>query len=327
MSQTPGLRLELDQAIEALTSGAGHDRLRSAAHRLSTGYRHDGEGRPPAPRRERPDPLAPLAYAATRMPATLASAHAVLGELRRRCPTLDVESLLDIGAGPATTVWAAASEFQELSHATLIERDPGMVAVGRRLLECATLAERVRTTWLATLPRDPPSYDLVVMAYLLTELAPDERGAMVEAAWNACRGAVVVIVPGSMAGFRGMLDARRQLVTCGARIVAPCPHADTCPLPDDDWCHFGARLNRSSLHRRLKGGTLPYEDEKYSYVIGTRDLGDAVPGRVISRPRKRDRQVLLRVCGTDGLRVETITRSRGVTYRQARKLAWGDGWG
>jgi len=51
-----------------------------------------------------------------------------------------------------------------------------------------------------------------------------------------------------------------------------------------DWCHMAARVERTSLHRRLKGAELPYEDEKFSYVIATRTPVDRAAARIIRRP-------------------------------------------
>ncbi|MCI0389431.1 MAG: small ribosomal subunit Rsm22 family protein [Acidobacteria bacterium] len=35
-------------------------------------------------------------------------------------------------------------------------------------------------------------------------------------------------------------------------------------MADGDWRHFAARIERSSLHRRINGAELGYEDGKYS---------------------------------------------------------------
>lgn len=276
------------------------------------------------------DGLAAIAYAATRMPATMAAARAVFQEQQQRCAVLPVKTLLDLGAGPATTLWAAGAEFPDLTHASLVEPEPAMQDLGHTLLEDTSLSDQVETTWhtnIADLPPSAGAYDLVVMGYLLTELDPDARRDVLDLAWRLCGGAVVVILPGSTQGFQAMLDARQQLLSCGASVVAPCPHTGSCPLPADDWCHFAVRLNRSSLHRRLKDGVLPYEDEKYCYVVATRDSGGRASGRLIRRPESGDRRVTLRVCGVDGIREQTVTRGDRATYRRARKARWGDAWG
>ena len=161
---------------------------------------------------------------------------------------------------------------------------------------------------------------------MLGELDAEVRRQAVEGAWEACAGALAVIEPGSNAGFRRILEARAQLIARGARIVAPCPHAAACPLPAGDWCHFGARVNRTSLQRRLKGGELGYEDEKYAYVVAVRDAGSPAEARVIRRPRPARGRVTLRLCRRDGLGEEVVARSRGAEYRQARRAAWGDAW-
>lgn len=320
------LPLELRHALDDVTAGVAIADLRSAAARLTAEYRSDTEGEAVSPEL---DELAALAYATTRMPATLAAARAVFQELLDRCNGLRVQTLLDVGAGPATTLWAARSEFLELSQVRLVERDPAMRTLGRRLLEDTVLGRQVETTWhtsVTALPPLPASYDLVVISYVLTELRQDEQREVLNRAWQACRGAVAVILPGSTHGFRTMLDARQQLLSLGASVVAPCPHPNPCPLPGDDWCHFGVRLNRSSLHRRLKDGVLAYEDEKYCYVVATRGAGRPAVGRVIRRPQTGDRRVALRVCGVDGIRDQTITRRDRTAYRRARKTRWGETW-
>ena len=317
--------VELRRALDAAAAGVSIGDLRTAATRLSSAYRDGSEPQAPSPEL---DDLTVLAYAATRMPATFAATRAVLHELRERCDGLCAETLLDLGAGPATTLWAAGLEFPQLTQARLVEPDPAMRTMGQRLLEHSALGHRVEATWHASVDRvsPPAGHDLVVMGYLLTELSDELQRDVLHQAWQACRGAVVVILPGSTRGYRTMLGARQLLLSLGARVVAPCPHPDRCPLPEDDWCHFGVRLNRSSLHRQLKDGALAYEDEKYCYVVATRGAGRPAPGRLIRRPLTGDRRVSLRVCGVDGIREQMITRRDRAAYRRARKARWGETW-
>src|SRR5258708_21955953 len=100
-----------------------------------------------------------------------------------------------------------------------------------------------------------------MVAYSLGE---SDDASLLRAAWYASRKALIVIEPGTVAGFECVRKVRDQLIALGAHIAAPCPHANPCPMTGNDWCHFAARVERSSMHRRLKGGDLGHEDEKFS---------------------------------------------------------------
>ena len=318
---------ELRHAVEKAIEGVGLSELTEASERLSAGYRSDRlSGRQPA---EVWTDLDCLAYVAVRMPATYRAALNVLRDLRERCPELRIESMLDIGSGPATCLWAAWSELEELVCATLIESDPAMVELAKRLALGSSLTARVSSTWwvsgVATVAA-MPAHDLVVAGYILAELDAKQRRSLVDDAWRASRGAVAFIEPGSTDGFRRIMEARDRLITLGARVVAPCPHDGQCPMPSHDWCHFAARLNRTSLQRRLKKGALGYEDEKYAYVLASRGSGAPSAARVVRRPRIGTGRVTLRVCRPGGLSEETVTRRQRGDYRVARKLRWGDAW-
>lgn len=94
-----------------------------------------------------------------------------------------------------------------------------------------------------------------------------------------------------------------------------------------DWCHFAARVSRSSLHRQVKSGSLAYEDEKFSYVAATRLPVEPAASRVVRRPQIRKGQVLLDLCASDErLRRSTVTKRHGDLYKAARDAAWGDPW-
>jgi ribosomal protein RSM22 (predicted rRNA methylase) len=94
-----------------------------------------------------------------------------------------------------------------------------------------------------------------------------------------------------------------------------------------DWCHFAQRVERTSRHRQLKGGTLGYEDEKFSYLVASRKPSETVPPRILRHPGKHSGHVQLELCMPDGhAERRTITRSNKQAYRLARKATWGDAW-
>jgi len=72
---------------------------------------------------------------------------------------------------------------------------------------------------------------------------------------------------------------------------------------------------------------LGHEDEKFSYVVGTRlDVHDTAP-RIIRHPSKREKMITLELCQTDGTAATvTITRRDKAAYRHARDVRWGDRW-
>src|ERR1700751_2846011 len=73
------------------------------------------------------------AYLVTRLPATYAACRRALEEIRRLAPQAPITTMLDLGAGPGTALWAAPEIFPDLAHATLIESDDALVKVGKRL--------------------------------------------------------------------------------------------------------------------------------------------------------------------------------------------------
>jgi ribosomal protein RSM22 (predicted rRNA methylase) len=94
-----------------------------------------------------------------------------------------------------------------------------------------------------------------------------------------------------------------------------------------DWCHFAARVERSSLHRRMKSGELGWEDEKFAYVIFAKDLEMAwAKARIVRHPQIGKGHIKLELCAQAGLELVTISKKQGEVYRRARRARWGDSW-
>ena len=104
--------------------------------------------------------------------------------------------------------------------------------------------------------------DLVVASYMIGEISEGERTSLAELMWEKTRDTLLVVEPGTPAGYARIIALREQLIAAGAHVAAPCPHDGQCPLAAPDWCHFTQRLPRSRAHKQLKGAELPYRGRK-----------------------------------------------------------------
>jgi ribosomal protein RSM22 (predicted rRNA methylase) len=307
----------LAAAVRRLADGEGS--LAASADRISAHYRQRG-----ASRQVIGSAADVLAYALSRMPATFAAVSAVLADLAVRAPAFVPDAVLDIGAGPGTAAWAAAEAYPGI-EAVLVDHNQRFLAIAETLAS-ETAAGPVRgVAGELTRFEAERSYPLVTCAYALTELADAELLAAAERLWGHSSGALVIVEPGRPRDYQRLMVVRERLVGQGAQVLAPCPHDRACPLIEPDWCHFSARLSRSREHMRMKGGTLGYEDEKYSYLILARPgLGAAAPTRVLRPPEENKFSVTLDLCTTGGLERRTVASRDKPAFKAAKKLGWGD---
>lgn len=309
--KTARLPHDLRNALERAGDRIGHAAIVEASTRISDAYRAE---RPP--RLNSPAEL--WAYAITRTPATYAALVCVFREL----PAAPA-SLLDLGSGPGASLFAARDVFGEAPRATLVEQNTNWT----ELAEAISLPPAAwRHVDLRRLEGPLESHDAVLMSYSLNEVG-DSASFLVEQAWGAARRALLILEPGTPAGYRRVLAAREQLLSLGAYILAPCPHSRPCPMTGGNWCHFAVRVERSRLHRLAKGGNLGYEDEKFSYLVAVREPpGAPRHARVVRHPWQEKNLVRLELCTPDGLQTINVARRDGAAHRLARKTSWGDRW-
>ena len=311
----------LRDAVDRVLSGVALPELAATAAALSRRYRQECRDGTLHVQSEREA----LAYLAVRLPATYAAVRASFTAVAEARPNFAPRTALDIGAGPGTALWAAADCWPDLADALLVEASPVFRACADEL---AARARLPRVTWrIADVAReiiDCAPRDLVTLAYKLGELAPQARAALLERLWRVTADTLVIVEPGTPAGWQRILAARRELVERGAYVVAPCPHAHACPLAPPDWCHFVERVPRSRLHRQAKGGEVPWEDEKFSYVALARARPAWQGARVIARPRKASGRVTLKLCRGDGTAGDQLfSRRDGPLFKRAWRSDWG----
>jgi ribosomal protein RSM22 (predicted rRNA methylase) len=323
------LPAELRHAIEELATTVSGSTLARAAADLTEAYKPGSD----RDHRQQPSVFSNdahrVAYAVVRMPATYAACEHVFRQVALRMPGFAPRTALDLGCGPTTASWAAASMFPTLEGITLVERDAGLIELGKRLSAEAPPALR-NAEWLR---RDLASgipegtWDLVIASYAIGELTQAQRAELLARAWKATSGALVIVEPGTRPGFGVIHSAREQLIACNAQIAAPCPHASACPMAaEGDWCHFAARLERTAAHRRAKGGDLAYEDEKFSYIAAAKSEATPARSRIVRHPVRNPGHTQLTLCTAEGLKRQTIGKSAKDLYRAAKKSDWGDAW-
>lgn len=321
-----GLFAELQDAIQREIDKVDRRKLAQATAQLSERYKTADFSTPAiASEAHR------AAYLAVRLPATYAAISRVFTEIKLRVPAAEIGSLLDLGAGPGTTLFAAAQTFPHLRQATLVEADSGWIAVGKRLVEQSEFSMLQQAQWLKQDLRSGLScekHDLVMISYTLGELPQAAAEAVLNKAWKCAGKFLVLIEPGTRRGFAAINAARSALLANSAAILAPCPHHFTCPMAAaGDWCHFAQRVERTSQHRQLKGGALGYEDEKFSYLIAAKNNSPSAGARIVRHPSKHSGHVKLMLCtAEDKIENLTITRSSKEAYKRARKAEWGDLW-
>ncbi|HZB94500.1 MAG TPA: small ribosomal subunit Rsm22 family protein, partial [Herpetosiphonaceae bacterium] len=246
-----------------------------------------------------------------------------------RIPEWKPTSLLDLGSGPGTALWAAAEQWPAIRTMVAWEREAAFVALGRELAAASGSAAVRGTTWqrkdLERLDAGPERrYDLVVLGHVLNELRPEARQAVVEFAWRSTSGLLLIVEPGTSAAFPVVRAARDHLLTLEAHTIAPCAHDRPCPLAGD-WCHFPQRVVRPDFQRRARSAPSPWEDSKFSYAAMARFAApEPIWARIIDDPASNKAYAQVKVSSQDGIaRLQALKRHREA-FRSIRSLLWGD---
>lgn len=315
------LPLALKSAVEEIVEGMPRAQLMSAARDTSERYRENhGRGS-----RLITTDVEAAAYAAARMPATYGAVRTALEYSLARLGDMGPVTLMDVGAGTGAGSWAA-NDALDIARATCLERERAMRDMGSALMKSAgsALANADWREFDLTSDDLVERADVVLVSYVLNELAEADRLRAAAKLFAAADRLLLIVEPGTPLAWRQLMQLRRELVAQGAHIAAPCPHAGECPVTGDDWCHFTCRVARSRLHKALKTGDAPYEDEKFTYLALTKAPVEPAQGRVVRHPQIETGRITLRICAQDGFRDITVRKKDGVLFKWARKCACGD---
>ena len=317
---SPDLPAELRAALNARLEGLSRSDAAGRAAVISQTYREGGGS---STIRTATDALA---YALARMPATYAAVVASLNALTEIRPDFAPARLLDVGAGPGTATWAAAEAFTSLREFSLLDANSALRSLAEELFHGSIRLHdtRYELGQARALLDKAEAADLVVASYMIGELGDTERGALADALWAKTGDTLLVVEPGTPAGYARIIALRARLIAAGAHVVAPCPHDGGCPLVAPDWCHFSQRLQRSRAHKQVKGADVPFEDERFAYVALSRARVENRPSRVLAQPDVGKVEVAAKLCTPEGVSVARIPRRARAEYASARRWRWGD---
>ena len=319
LSLPPDLQQGIEQALAAVPAL----KWTREAQALSERYR--------GPRLAGRKPLATgntqvLGYAALIMPATYAQLVGAMHATATQVPEWYPQTMLDLGSGPGTALWAALSQWPTLQSLTAWEREPAFIDLGQQLAHDSAIPALRDTSWKqADLVHAAPSgaYDLVVLGHVLNELESTTRQTVITNAWQMTRGILLIVEPGTFDAFTVVRTARDALIGKGAHTIAPCVHNTPCPL-QNDWCHFPQRLKRPLFQRRARGAPSEWEDSKFSYAAMARfQHPQPAWGRIIREATSNKAYAETTVCtNTEIKRYRALKRHRE-TFKQVKKLRWG----
>ncbi len=311
-------------SVAIATQLALHKPADLAAATAQTTARYRGGS---ASQRAIPDELAVAAYLAARLPATYAAIEDVLERLAAAMPDFAPTSLLDIGAGPGTASFAACEAFDGLSVIRMLDAHTGFRAMSRTLARSgdhpALQSARIEPANIVS--EALGAADLVIAAYALVELTHAQVAPTALRLFAAATVALVLIEPGTPEGWRRLMLARGAIIATGGHILAPCPHAKACPLIGNDWCHFSIRVQRSKAHKSAKAADVPFEDEKYIYLIASPNHIETMPTtRIIAQPHVTKPGIRMKICNADGVHDTLVPARDRLATRRSRHLRWGD---
>ncbi len=320
---TPALPAWLSQAIAARLEGVSRHDLAAASAAVTSAYRSGGTSK-----RNVVAADAITAYLTARLPATYAAVSAALARLAEHAPAFAPGSLADIGAGPGTASFAALERFPGLTDVAMRDHNERFLQAARALagashndaLQHADIAAGEATVGAI------PAADLVIAGYMLVELPDAALAPAVTRLWQATRGALLLVEPGTPEGFRRMRRAREALIAAGAHILAPCTHALACPMAGGDWCHFSVRLPRSRDHLAVKRAEVPFEDERFCYLAAARFEGSIAQARILAPPRHAKPGLTFKLCREGRIEERFVPARDKAAFRADRRLDWGGIW-
>lgn len=310
----------LEIAIENEMQGIKISELKAMAQELSNRYMNEKRKGQTLLSKEKEA----LAYSIMRMPATFCAVTVALRNTMNIASTVKIDTVLDIGAGTGAATWAI-NELINPNRIVCLEREEAMRNIGKALMKYNSGMDKV--DWFDCDITDSEiitEADIIVCSYVINELKEEKRKQVIQKLLKLNSKIILIIEPGTPEGFKNIKDIQKLALETGAYIIAPCTSQDVCKLPLNDWCHTTVRVERNKIHKIVKSGDAPYEDEKFSYIaISKENLGTA-ESRILRHPIIKAGKITLKLCTKGNMEEKIITKKEKEYFKLAKKKKCGD---
>lgn len=267
-----------------------------------------------------------IGYLLGRMGETSVIIDAVLEKLNNVTSFSNhVDSVLDLGSGTGSVLWAIENYIPN-ANVVAVEKEKQMIKYSKILSSNLSLnIDYVHENVLSKKIEELKNADLVIESFMLNELTEDDSIKVLNLMGRKAAKYIVLVEPGTPKSYEKMMKFREYLLSKGLNLVLPCPHSGKCGL-ENDYCNFSVRVPRSKLVRQVKSGALNYEDEKYFYLIFSKEKqAKNYNSTILRRPIYRKGCVDLKLCGSDSqIKSKTITKSDKQNYKVAKDYKHGD---
>jgi ribosomal protein RSM22 (predicted rRNA methylase) len=274
-----------------------------------------------------------LAYIALRSPATYAQITAALLQVQEVMPHFTPKTVLDMGSGPGTGVWAAQTVWRSLVMATCTDQEASFLSINRSIVEGAKLPLKVswQSADVSNLAENfNTMYDVVIIANVLNEIDETGRINVVTKAFNLCRGVMIIIEPGTPFGSIIVSDIAKHF---GKRAALVAPYMNNSFVSDQNYyIHFPQRFLRPEFTRRVRQhmredhlSSSNVEEAKYSFVAISKIPQEvAAWGRCVGNIEKQKGFLEVPVLTESGIAKVKVLKRNKQQYEFAKNLRWGE---
>ncbi|MBQ9792791.1 MAG: methyltransferase domain-containing protein [Clostridia bacterium] len=267
-----------------------------------------------------------LSYVSSRMPETSVIIDSVLDKINQLIDIkTEIQSVIDLGSGTGSALWALENYVDKIDVFAVEKQEP-MIKYSKELSKNLDLnISYIQEDVLSEKVEKLNSADLVLESFMLNEMNAKDRTQTLDLMIKKANKYIVLIEPGTPVSYQKMMQDRAYLLSKDLQLVLPCMHNKNCPLKDD-YCNFTVRVNRTKALKQIKEGLLGYEDEKYFYLVFSKEeIQKDFNSIVIRKPVYRKSCIDLKLCKGDAtIQNTTITKNNKQNYAKAKDLKHGD---
>ncbi len=273
-----------------------------------------------------------LAYLVLRSSATFAQIIGTLNQIKELSPDWQPQSLLDIGSGPGTAIWASKEIWPSIQTATCVDQEKNFLSISQEIIQKAGI-EISMTPVFATVDKYIPNnkkYDLVIISNTLNELSPAQQQATINKAISQCSGILVIIEPGTPAGCNTIQKIGQNIPEL-MNIFAPYIQ-NSFVKNKETWIHFSQKFIRTDYLRRARQQmreselmASDWEEAKFSYIaFSTFEPTLQINSRLIGQPIKAKGYIEIPLLTKDEIKLTKILKRNKDEYKKAKELRWGE---